>query len=745
MKKSTSTIDLLTRAADESRSALIAAFKNSDHVHLYAAPETDDITHDTVNEGDDASSDDPVTTAVTALAAQLDEVKKAQAVDPDAAEDPNDAAVAKLLDQLTPLMAQLVEAQAKDDAADKPAPAKPDAKPTAKPTGQDTAGDAPSGKMAAGPDSSQTDSGDITDPDAKCAVQGCAHPASSHADTEQGAMTGACSECSLCNGFVDGSSVGTPSDPEGDDADGSGDGTNGGGAHVLHGAEFVDGVGPIAAPGDDPAAPSPADALEKSPNVPPFVPGSSMMGPQFTIPVAIVEGAPTDDGREVALDALEWGPPPYALMGLSTSTHDPMGMDQNDPAVLIGRIDSFERVSGENGTQVIVGKGYFLENDDAAYFADLLNQMGRLPVSADVSVLEQEVEVGETDEFGWPMEMSQTLTKGVMQAVTVLPHSPAFSSAYIVLGDGTGNPEPVEQAAEPVVASAQRIHWMSSLDEGSCLPCMCGTDALVASGGPARPPATWFEDPHFAEGDGRLMDIIGLGEYGQMVQGRACPLTITDDGRIYGHIAPWGMCHIGFQGECILPPRSESDYAHFKRGHILSAEGERIRVGILTAGVGHAGLRDSVGQVIDHYDNTALQAAYVNSGEDEYGIWVAGTVAPDATEEQIQKLRVSGVSGDWRNDELRAALSVNVPGFPMALTAAGGRRVAILGAGSTVMYRMTHKAAPLAATPPIEPTGDLMLRAALAPFLTASKDLARREHYEIMKLEARRRYEEMKG
>jgi hypothetical protein len=78
----------------------------------------------------------------------------------------------------------------------------------------------------------------------------------------------------------------------------------------------------------------------------------------------------------------------------------------------------------------------------------------------------------------------------------------------------------------------------------------------------------------------------------------------------------------------------------------------------------------------------------VNVGEDDHGIWVAGAVRPDTSEEQIRKMRGSVLSGDWRdvagNLELVAALHVNVGGFPVervAIAASGGRQTALVAAG----------------------------------------------------------------
>lgn len=148
------------------------------------------------------------------------------------------------------------------------------------------------------------------------------------------------------------------------------------------------------------------------------------------------------------------------------------------------------------------------------------------------------------------------------------------------------------------------------------------------------------------------------------------PLTVTADGRVYGHVATWGTCHIGYKDRCVTPPRSKNGYRYFNTGQVLTAEDEVVNVGRLTAGTNHADIEFGAQPARDHYDNMGWAAAYVHSGEDEHGIWVAGAVAPDATEEQISRLRASAVSGDWRainnSLELVGVLAVNSPGFPIA-------------------------------------------------------------------------------
>lgn len=175
--------------------------------------------------------------------------------------------------------------------------------------------------------------------------------------------------------------------------------------------------------------------------------------------------------------------------------------------------------------------------------------------------------------------------------------------------------------------------------------------SIIASGhpidAPVVPPSQWFSNP----------DLTA-----------PTPLTVTDEGRIFGHLAVWGQCHIGHTNRCVEPPASITNYAHFLTGEILCDDGARFPVGQITMNGNHASHNLGAQATSAHYDNTALAAADVTAGEDSFGIWVSGSIRPDLHPNQIRGLMASDVSGDWRriggNLELVAVLAVNVPGFP---------------------------------------------------------------------------------
>lgn len=216
---------------------------------------------------------------------------------------------------------------------------------------------------------------------------------------------------------------------------------------------------------------------------------------------------------------------------------------------------------------------------------------------------------------------------------------PAFPQAHIIQDSAT--------VVEPVAASAG--------------------EPLIAAALLERPPAEWFTNP-------------GLSE--------PTPLTVTDDGRVYGHLALWDTCHAGFQGQCVRAPRN-ADYTAFLTARVITDTGERQPVGPLVVDDGHAPASWSNDRVVTYYANTQLAAAYVNVGEDDQGVWVAGAASHKATDAQIETLRRHPLSGDWRPSEdgyrLVAAVSVNAPGLPIPeVLVADGQARGLITYGPTV-------------------------------------------------------------
>ena len=176
---------------------------------------------------------------------------------------------------------------------------------------------------------------------------------------------------------------------------------------------------------------------------------------------------------------------------------------------------------------------------------------------------------------------------------------------------------------------------------------------------PDLPPASWFEEPTDVE-----------------IPGAFC---VTDDGRIYGILAPLKTNHRAYAGsgrQRYVPNRTV-DYSRFLGGEALTSTGRIHNVGPITMDCGHAGRFRSDGEVAPaHYENACSVVGKVRVGETAEGLpWVAGALEPGVTPSQISRMLACRLSGDWQPhsdqpgmDELIACLLVPSPGFPMGRT-----------------------------------------------------------------------------
>lgn len=371
-----------------------------------------------------------------------------------------------------------------------------------------------------------------------------------------------------------------------------------------------------------------------------------------------VEGLRTSDGRAAQMGAGQWRDLPLPIRWC------PEDVGAHGMAVVVGSIDKISIVEKQfNGQSynLILAEGSFdlgagegSPGWEAARQVQL--QGGTRFVSADVECLESELifvdssSTGDDDDL-WDLLFGDggecyTLWTSYRLAAATIVSIPAFPQCVIA---PASVPLPTVDPMEPVAVEQP------------------APPMLIASGNiPVSPPRSWFaKDESMAPGTN---------------------LRMTDDGRVFGYLAPWKQDHIAKpQGPNVIvnPPHSLSGYAYFMTGGVDTAEGEYVNTGVLTMGsCGHANIREkNYRAVIDHYDGGpgAVQAADVVVGEDDYGIWAAGAARPGITEEQRREFNALCPSGDWRKVgrglEMVACLQVPVPGFPVtSVTASGGVR-----------------------------------------------------------------------
>ena len=375
-------------------------------------------------------------------------------------------------------------------------------------------------------------------------------------------------------------------------------------------------------------------------------------GAKFVIPLVIPEETETGDGRIFEKNSIAMRDLPLPLLWQIKTGNG------HDGSVVVGQITHMERIEGGIGNAV----GVF-DTGEYGQEAERLVRHGFIRgVSADMDKFEADEEpmpeeAGEDSEKMGSGRIN--ITSARVMAVTIVP-KPAFQECYIQIV-ATNDAE--EETMQP---DGVYVDNVNPLDASALVACGMVADAI-----PMHPSSDWFENPKLK---------------------KATPLTILDDGRVFGHIAAWHVDHIGMNFGT-KPPRSRSKYSYFHTGSLRTAEGTDVPVGQLTLAGGHAGLEADAAAAAKHYDDTASAFADVHAGEDAYGIWVAGALRPGTTPDMIRAARASAPSGDWRpikgSLELVAVCQVNVPGFPIARArVASGQVMALVAAGASVLAQI---------------------------------------------------------
>ena len=375
---------------------------------------------------------------------------------------------------------------------------------------------------------------------------------------------------------------------------------------------------------------------------------SADFGASFRIPLVIPEEIESGDGRKFKKNSLEIRELPLPLLWQIKTG------DGHAGSVVVGRIDYMERI--ENG----IGNAYgVFDKGEYGREAERLVKSGFIRgVSADLDQFEakeDKKEAAEDEELGGN---KLTINHARVMAVTIVP-KPAFQECSIdLVADDYASEEEEMIPEDGIYEEAVEAEF----------PGIITASGFLSQTVPVTPPREWFDDPKLSG---------------------PTPITVDDTGRIYGHIAAWHVNHIGMP-RSTRPPRSRSKYSYFHTGVVRCDNGKDVPVGQLTLAGGHASLNANAAQAAKHYDDTASAIADVHAGEDQYGIWVSGSIRPDATEMQIRALRASAPSGDWRpidgSLELVAVCQVNVPGFPIARAmVASGKVLALVAAGAQEM------------------------------------------------------------
>lgn len=397
------------------------------------------------------------------------------------------------------------------------------------------------------------------------------------------------------------------------------------------------------------------------------VPDAAALSGRNTVPwsgVLVVEGVPTGDGRQFATGSLTW-----PEVGETASLEIPLGWMyerahggmSTDKVALVGRIDTITRRGSElYGTGLIDLDSHW--GREAARLMGTRDAPGFLAgVSIDADdpadphgmnveyVFPESCALAEPmpeDDMPGESEDDMLLDPACMMPEMEIYHSgriraatlvdiPAYVEARLYLDQPVPEGMPVD--AEPIDMPVTASSFTMTI--------------------PDLPPTEWFDEPR---------DEPEIGA-----------ITITDEGRIFGYLAPKHVAHRGIRDKRVTVPMGNVDYGIWMNRVTIADDGRggfaRIATGPITMDCGHAAASPRVVGAArrEHYDNSCSIVATVRVGENSRGVWISGAVLPDVTPDQVRRMMACQLSGDWGphrekpgKRELAGALLVPVPGFP---------------------------------------------------------------------------------
>lgn len=393
-----------------------------------------------------------------------------------------------------------------------------------------------------------------------------------------------------------------------------------------------------------------AELAEATPDPHRFVPWSGVIA---------VEGMPTGDGRQFEHGALTWADLPMPLGWMYERSH---GGVPTDKVTNVGVIDTIER--GEGGLIVATGRIDLMTERgwSVAQMMGTRQNPGSLagvsidaddpddPMQMNVEYVFPE-ECG-VDDAGTPLDDNDGEE---MDLKCMMPQLTIFKSGRIRAATMVDIPAFVEARIflnQPMEERESELNDVVGENEDDVIIAASYTMTLNDI-----PPASWFEEP---------TDEPDIGA-----------ITVTDEGRIFGYLAPANVAHRGIREKRTTVPTGNVDYGIWMNRVTIADDGRggftRLATGAITMDCGHAPNSNRVTGAARqrHYDNSCSVVATARVGENRNGVWIAGAILPDVTADQVRRMMTLQLSGDWGphrekpgKRELAAALLVPVPGFP---------------------------------------------------------------------------------
>lgn len=368
-------------------------------------------------------------------------------------------------------------------------------------------------------------------------------------------------------------------------------------------------------------------------------------------------GQKTGDRRQFVADTLQW----QEEGATAASLEIPLGYQYershggtNDKTTRVGRLDSITR----DGEQLTAHGVIDLKAPWGLEAATLMGTRDNPGILAGVSILIDE----NPDGPGLSVEYQFAEGCELDSDAEMEEFDPACAEPERTIVTDGARIRGVDLVDIPAFAGA-RLYLDTELPEDIEAPEDDNAESLTASAYtitiPELPPVEWYSEP---------TEVPEIGA-----------ITVTEDGRFFGYLAPRHVAHRGFQKKRVTVPVGNVDYGIWMNRATLVDDGNggyaKLATGPITMDCGHAPMSNAVkGPARQaHYDNACSVVATARVGENSKGVWIAGALIPGITAEQVAKMMACQLSGDWGphrekpgKRELAGALLVPRPGFPTA-------------------------------------------------------------------------------
>lgn len=386
------------------------------------------------------------------------------------------------------------------------------------------------------------------------------------------------------------------------------------------------------------------------------------MGQRFRNPIT-VQGVESEDSRLFV--EFTWRDLPLSFRWVQQDT----GGHRNAQAV--GVLETISEATPDDlaqfapdlptGGVLLMGEGEYADGVAAAGEAAALAAMGAQFISADP---------GGIVEYHWEILDQDGNT------VDPVDIDIAYEKVYYGSPDAADLREWLGTLRERTVFDQYQIGAITQVDTPCWPQCRLALTNPAAPGMPVPPAgqqgldARDHTDPAVAKAR-QVLRLLAAGPvqrpagwYQKQTLDRYTPLTVTDDGQLIGHLAPWNACHRGFTSKCVMVPY-QTEFPDFHvGGEVALDDGTRMKIGVLTHFGGHFG---SIADYTRAAEDPQAQLGSVRLYADRWGIQACGGVHPDVPAAQVNRAMASQPSGDWRLKNgkytLHAAALVNSPGY----------------------------------------------------------------------------------